>query len=155
MSVVAALARWYPWSVAPDEDLRRAVRFLDLPTEPSVLLRAAYGLGVVGALVTLVAAVLAPPPTRPLVALVFGTLTALGVVGLQSLPHLLATARRVRALGDAPDLVARAVLRMRLSPAPERAAAFAAAAGDGPLAEFVDERAEVRFDIGCLDEVGR
>jgi Flp pilus assembly protein TadB len=135
MSLAAAFARLYPWSVDPDEDFRRAVRFLGASVEPSVLLRAGYGVGLFGALVTLAAAALVPPATRPLVALVFGTLTALSIVGVQSLPELLATARRVRALGDAPDLVARAVLRMRLSPSPERAAAFAASAGDGPLAD--------------------
>ena len=135
MTIISALARWYPWSVDPDDELRRAVRFLGLPANPSEVLRAAYGMGILGAVVTLVAVVLAPPTTRPVVALVFGTLSALALVGMQSLPHVLATARRVRALGDAPDLVARAVLRMRLSPSPERAASFAASAGDGPLAD--------------------
>ncbi|WP_340100823.1 type II secretion system protein [Salinibaculum salinum] len=135
MSAVAALARLYPWPVEPTDELRRAVRFLDISTEPSTLLSAAYGVALVGAATTAVAAVLAPPETRLLVTLALGTLTAVVAVGTQSLPSLLATARRVRALGDAPDLVARAVLRMRLAPSPERAAAFAASAGDGPLAD--------------------
>ena len=135
MSVLATLARCYPWPVDPDDDLRRAVRFLDLSTDPSVLLRAAYGGSLAGLAVTLTATIVAPPRTRLVVTLVFGTLTGLTAVGMQSLPQLLATARRVRALGDAPDLVARTVLRMRLSPAPERAATFAADAGNGPLAD--------------------
>ena len=134
MNVVAALARCYPWSVDPGEELERAVRFLDASVDPSTLLRAAYGAGLLAAGVTVLTVVFAPPQSRLLVTLVLGTVTALVFAGAQSVPKLLATARRVRALGDAPDLVARAVLRMRLSPSPERAASFAASAGDGPLA---------------------
>jgi Flp pilus assembly protein TadB len=135
MSALAALARWYPWSVDPDEDLERAVRFLGISASPSVVVRASYGLGVVGALVTMLVGLLTPAGTRPVVVVVLASATALAVLGGRSLPTLLATARRVRALGDAPDLVARAVLRMRLSPSPERAAMFAASAGEGTLAE--------------------
>jgi hypothetical protein len=134
MSALTALARWYPWSVDPEEDLRRAVRFLGISASPSVVVRASYGLGVIGALVTMLVGLLTPAGTRPVVVFVLASVTVLTVLGGCSLPTLLATARRVRALGDAPDLVARAVLRMRLSPSPERAARCAASAGEGPLA---------------------
>jgi Flp pilus assembly protein TadB len=50
-------------------------------------------------------------------------------------PGLAATARRSGALGAAPALVSRAILRMRIEPTVEGAAAFAARTGDGPLAE--------------------
>ncbi|MFB6160813.1 MAG: type II secretion system protein, partial [Haloferacaceae archaeon] len=43
-------------------------------------------------------------------------------------------ARRTRAVGETTDLVGRAALRMRVEPTAERAAAFAADAGSGPLA---------------------
>lgn len=135
MSTIETLARLYPWSVDPDEDLRRAVAFLDLSVDPAWLLRAGYAVGLVGAAVIVASALLVPPSARLVVTLVLAATTALGVYGVQAGPELLATARRVRALGDAPDLVARAVLRMRLEPSPERAAEFAASAGTGPLAE--------------------
>lgn len=135
MNPIDALTRLYPWPVTPDEELCRAVRFLDLPIDPSALLRAGYGAGILGAVATVFASVLAPPRVRVVMTLAIGSLVVLFVAGIRTLPVLAATARRVRALGDGPDLVARAVLRMRLAPSPERAAAFAAAAGDGPLAD--------------------
>lgn len=134
MTPVESLAELYPWAVDPDESLRRAVDFLDLPVDPPVILRSAYALGIVGAVVTAVTPFFLPPGIRLQATLVLGALTVVVLYGVQAVPKLLATARRVRALGDAPDLVARAVLRMRLSPSPERAGEFAADAGDGPLA---------------------
>jgi len=50
-------------------------------------------------------------------------------------PVWLASLRRTRALGAAPGLVGRLVLRMRLDPSTERAVRFAARTGDGPLAD--------------------
>lgn len=135
MNAVETLAGFYPWDVDPDEDLRRAVAFLGVSVTPSTLLRATYAASLASAGLTVLVAVAAPPRSRLLATLVMATLTALVLVGAPSVPTLLATARRVRALGDAPDLVARAVLRMRLAPSPERAADFAASAGCGPLAE--------------------
>jgi Flp pilus assembly protein TadB len=134
MNPILALAWWYPLAVDPDDAFCRSVRFLDVSTEPSVLLRAGYGLTGLSALVTVAAALLVPHPTKLPVTVVLAVVTVLVLVGVEELPGLVATARRVRALGDAPDLVARAVLRMRLSPSPERAAAFAGRAGGGPLA---------------------
>ncbi len=52
---------------------------------------------------------------------------------IHRLPFLLATARRTAALGETPGLVSRAVLRMRLDPTAESAAAFAAETSTGPL----------------------
>jgi len=134
MNAIETLACLYPWEVDPDDDLRQAVRFLDASVTPTAVLRAANGLALLGAGLTLVVAVLAPPHSRVLATLILGAVTVLALTGAQSAPQLLATARRVRALGSAPDLVARAVLRMRLAPSPEAAAEFAASAGDGSLA---------------------
>jgi Flp pilus assembly protein TadB len=151
------LARLYPWPVDPSEDLDRAVRFLDADAESTTVLRAAYGTALVSAALTLAAGLLAPPSSRVLVLVVFGTVTVLLLTAGESLPKLLATARRVRALGDAPDLVARAVLRMRLAPSPERAAAFAASAGDGPLADSLGRHVrQARTGTAlALDSFGR
>jgi Flp pilus assembly protein TadB len=124
------LARLYPRTVDASERLRRALAFLDAGVEPDAVVRAGYGLGVVGAVVTL--AVFAAFGYVGL--LVSGALTLLAVHLVHVGPRLIAVARRTRALGSTPDLVARTVLCMRLAPAPERAAAFAAESGRGPLA---------------------
>jgi len=56
---------------------------------------------------------------------------------VRRLPHTLASAREEPALGAAPVVVSHAVLRMRLEPTVERAAAFAAEADDGRLARSI------------------
>ncbi|MFC7134144.1 MULTISPECIES: type II secretion system F family protein [Salinibaculum] len=135
MSPVARLARLYPWSVDPDEDLRRAVAFLGWERSAAGVLRASYGAGLVGAALTLLLSAVAPTRLRLLSLLLSSTVTLVVMSSFTLVPRLLATARRVRALGDAPALVGRAVLSMRLSPSPERAAVFAARASDTPLAD--------------------
>jgi hypothetical protein len=126
-------ARLYPWRVDPDPEFRRALAFLGWSVDPAAFLRAWYGVGVASVALTAAVAAFAPAPVRVSATLAVGTLPVLVVYGARVGPKLVATARRVRSLGAAPDLVARAVLHMRLAPAPTRAAAFAAA-GDGPLA---------------------
>ncbi|MFB6269731.1 MAG: type II secretion system protein, partial [Halobacterium sp.] len=67
--------------------------------------------------------------------------TALGLVGVALAaafaygPDVRQVARRSRALGAAPDVVALVVLSLRLDPALERATSFAADHGDGRLAD--------------------
>jgi Flp pilus assembly protein TadB len=131
---VVALSRLYPWPVEASADLRRAVTYLRVDVEPGAVVRAGYGagflaataLGLAGALVGLPAAVVAT------VACAVG----LGAVHcVHATPGTLATMRRTAALGDAPDLVGRAVLRMRIAPSVEHAAAFAGRQGQGPLAD--------------------
>ena len=144
-AAVRALARVPPWTPADDPDLAAAVAFLDWSVESETLLRAGDGAAVV------VGAGLAIPGV-----LAFGVAPAVVAVALTAalgaaataryLPRLLATARRTRALGQAPGLVSRAVLRMRLSPTPETAAAFAAETGTGRLAESL--RAHVDHATG-------
>jgi hypothetical protein len=125
MTVIGRLAGLYPWPVEPSDDLSRAVAFLGWETTPNQYLRASYGLGLVGGSLTLLLAAVAPFGTGLGVALLSGATTALLVSLATAGPRLLATARRTSALGDAPGLVGRAVLSMRLSPSPERAAEFA------------------------------
>lgn len=134
MSRLESLARLYPWSVEVGDDLRRALSYLDAGVAPDTLLRAGYGVATVLAALALSVVAFVPTAFRlPSIAAVLAL--TLGVVALvRRIPVALATARRTAALGAAPALVARAVLRTRVEPASERAAAFAAR-GEGPLAD--------------------
>lgn len=135
MSLVQALAGLYPLETAAGDDLRRAIAFLDWRVEPTAWVRAGNGVGVVVLAATCFATVLAPTGWRFAVA-AGGLALVLGTVHVvHATPKLLATARRTAALGTGPELVVLAVLRMRLAPSPERAAAFAADATSGPLAD--------------------
>ncbi|WP_435179678.1 type II secretion system protein [Halorussus sp. AFM4] len=136
--LLRGLARLYPWPVDPGEDLPRALAYLDAGVDAETAVRAGYGAGALAALLGLPAVALAPVALRVPVAA--GLLAvSLGVVyAAKRGPVALATARRTAALGAAPALVARAVLRMRVEPATERAAAFAARGGDR-LAESLRE----------------
>jgi hypothetical protein len=143
-----ALARLWPWPVETDADLDRALAFLGANLDSRSLARVGNGGGVLVALSGLPALAFAPAHIRaPVVA---GLLAlALGVAyATRRGPIWLATARRTAALGTAPALVARAVLRMRVEPASERAAAFAAE-GPGPLADSLAEH--VRQTAGTPD----
>lgn len=117
-----------------DEELRRALAYLPTDRSPADVRRAAAAAGCLAGLVTLPVALwvgLAAVATVALgLAAAVGTALAVG-----RLPVVAAATRRTRAVGAATDLVGRVVLRTRISPAPERAAAFAARTGDGPLAD--------------------
>lgn len=132
---VAALARLYPWTVEPSEELRDSLAFLGWAVTPAQLVRAGYGAGFVVGGLSLVALPFVPASAWLGGALVTCTLALLVVHTVHSLPGVAATARRTSALGAAPDLVVRAVLSMRLTPTPERAAEFAATTGEGVLAD--------------------
>lgn len=133
MRAVRGLARLSPRSPDPDGEVATAVAFLEWAVEPEDVLRAGDGAAAAVALLGLPALALAPPGVRPAVALLV-VLAAVGVAyATWAVPTLLATARRTAALGAAPRLVSRAVLRMRVEPTAEAAAAFAAR-GEGPLA---------------------
>jgi len=142
------LARLWPWPVETDADLDRALAFLDANFDSRSLTRVGNGAGVLVALAGLLALALAPAHLRAPVAAGLLAL-ALGIAyATRRGPIWLATARRTAALGTAPALVARAVLRMRVEPASERAAAFAAE-GSGPLADSLAEH--VRRTAGTPD----
>ena len=117
---VSELANLSPRSSPPDS-LREVAPFLD--RDPGRLAAAADGVGVVVGLCAGVAAVVAGQPSLVAVAAAAGlgatTLARGGVLAV-------ANARRSRTLGTAPTIVSRAVLRMRITPAAEEAAAFAA-----------------------------
>jgi hypothetical protein len=142
------LVRLWPWPVETDADLDRALAFLDANFDSRSLTRVGNGAGVLVALAGLLALALAPAHLRAPVAAGLLAL-ALGIAyATRRGPIWLATARRTAALGTAPALVARAVLRMRVEPASERAAAFAAE-GSGPLADSLAEH--VRRTAGTPD----
>ena len=136
-AAVRALARLAPWDPGHDEELAAALRFLGWNVESERLLQAGDGAAMVACLAVLAPgiALVGPAPPLLVVALAVGLAASLGT---RYLPRLFATARRTRALGQAPGLVSRAVLRMRLSPTPETAAAFAAETGSGRLARSLD-----------------
>ncbi|PSP76087.1 type II secretion system protein [Halobacteriales archaeon QS_1_68_20] len=136
--VVELLARAYPWPVSTSERLRRSLAFLGWAVGPETVVRAGYGAALVAvALAVPLAALSGLPP------LVVGSVALASGMGAAHAVHVapvtVARLRRTSALGEAPDLVGRAVLRMRIAPTPEGAAAFAAETGDGPLAESLAE----------------
>lgn len=133
--VLAGLAACYPWDGEASTDLRLALDVLGRPVRPSVVVEAGYVAGaVVGFLIGLCALVV-PGSFRLVVVLCAVSAALLTTHVVHVTPKLWATARRTSALGAAPDLVARTVLSMRLTPTPERAADFAASTGDGLLTE--------------------
>lgn len=140
-----------PEDGAASEELERAVTFLGAPVAPDTVVRAGYWAGGLVGLLVVPATLLAPTALRPLV-LVLGVAVALGAIhAIHRAPVLLATLVRSRALGSAPDLIGRAVLRMRVDPATEAAVEFAAGTGEGPLARSLDEhvrRASGRAESG-------
>ena len=114
------------------EELRRAVAFLGWDVSAERVVAVGYRIGAAaGAVVTAVAALVAGA-----VAAAPAGLAAFvgGVHAVHRAPVWLASLRRTRALGAAPGLVGRLVLRMRLDPSAERAVRFAGRTGDGPLA---------------------
>ncbi len=117
---------------AGSEELRRSIAFLGWNATAERVIetgyRAGVGIGLCGAIVGML---LGGAAWGVLAGLVAG-LVATHVVHRG--PRWLASLRRTRALGAAPGLVGRLVLRMRLDPSTERAVRFAARTGRGPLA---------------------
>jgi Flp pilus assembly protein TadB len=138
----AFLARWYPGSASGSDDLRRSLSFLGWPVEARTVVEAGYVAGGLAVALSTPLALVAPPPYRP-AALPVTLVVGLGAVhAVHRMPVALATLRRTTALGEAPGVVARAVLRMRIAPTVESAAAFAAASGEGPLADSLDRHVD-------------
>jgi len=139
-ATLQALAGVVPWEPDPDQALARSLSFLGWDLDAPTLQRAGDAAGIaVGVVLALVAALAGTGTVGLGFALAAGTVTA---AAARLVPRALATARRTRALGQAPELVSRAVLRMRLTPSPETAAAFAAETGRGRLAESLGAHAD-------------
>jgi len=118
---------------AGSPELRRAVAFLGWGTSAERVVEVGYRAGIGAGLLCVAALSLVVGPVPGSLAGLAGGLTATHAV--HRTPVWLAELRRTRALGAAPGLVGRLVLRMRLDPSAERAVRFAARTGDGPLAE--------------------
>jgi len=134
-----SLAALYPEDVEPSEDLRLGIDFLDWPISAADVIRAGYVLGAVVGTLCAATALVTPAKFRLAVVLAAVSLGLLTTHTVHTAPKLWATARRTRALGATPDLVARTVLSMRLSPTPERAASFTARTGEGRLAASLEK----------------
>lgn len=144
----------------PSEELRRALAFLDRSDDASAVLTRGNRRGAVaGALcgaAGIALSLLGVVPGRDLLIVAVPSLLAVGaaltVVHVSHrLPVWLAGVARTRALGAAPGLVGRAVLRMRIEPSLERAVAFAGESDEGPLAASLRghaRRARGRPDAG-------
>jgi Flp pilus assembly protein TadB len=150
MSVLECWATLSPVSAEPSDDLQEALAFLGKPVDAATVVDAGYGLGTAGGAVTLALWIAVPGglPLPALLALV--ALVTAGIHAVHALPRALARARETRALGEAPDLVSRAVLSMRLSPSTEQAAEFAAETSDGPLARSLGANVR-RAELGGSD----
>ena len=127
-----------------DDELRRALSFLawEFPRERVVEL--GYRAGVAAGLACGFPVALLFGPVPAVLAGLIGGLAATHAVHRG--PVWLATLRRTRALGAAPGLVGRLVLRMRLDPSTERAVRFASRTGRGPLARGLG-----RHERRCAD----
>lgn len=131
-SLVGRLAHFYPWELTASDELADSLSFIESSLEPETVVEAGYGAGFLSLLVPIGLSVL----PIPFVALVlFAGCFSIGVIhAVHATPHLLAALRRTEALGDAPNLVGRIVLRMQIQPSLESATRFAADTGTGPLA---------------------
>ncbi|MFC7324717.1 type II secretion system protein [Halorubrum rutilum] len=118
---------------AGSAELRRAIAFLGWETPAERVVEVGHRAGVGAGLLSVAALSLVVGPVPGALAGLACGLTATHAV--HRTPVWLGELRRTRALGAAPGLVGRLVLRMRLDPSAERAVRFAARTGDGPLAE--------------------
>ncbi len=126
-----SLAKAYPWDVDSSDELSDSLSFIDSSLRAETVVRAGYGAGIcsIGVLIPLFALSIPLP-----IVLFFVLVTPIVAVhSVHSVPHLLAAFRRTEALGDTPNLIGRAVLRMQVQPALESAVRFAASTGRGPL----------------------
>ena len=114
-------------------ELRRAVAFLGWEASAERVVEIGYRVGIGIGLLCAVALSVGVGPVPGMLGGLAAGIAATHVA--HRTPVWLAALRRTRALGAAPGLVGRLVLRMRLDPSAERAVRFAAHTGDGPLAD--------------------
>ena len=113
-------------------DLRRSIAFLQWDMTAGDVIETGYRVGIGAGLCGVLIGVLVAGPAVGVIAGLAGGLAAIHAVHRG--PVWIASLRRTRALGAAPGLVGRLVLRMRLDPSTERAVRFAGRTGRGPLA---------------------
>jgi len=122
-----------PGSADASDELDRALSFLGWSIPADAVVEAGYGAGLVAAVAVVPLVAFVPASFRiaavpGLVAVCLGTIHT-----VHRGPVALAAVRRTNALGEAPGIVARTVLRMRITPTVESATAFGARSGRGPL----------------------
>lgn len=141
-ATLRAVGGAWPLSVTAETPAtERALRFLGWGVQAQTVVAAGYVLGLVAALGTGPVAVALGQSV--VVAAVLAAVSGVAVAHVvHETPTAVATVRRTAALGEAPGVVVRAVLRMRVEPTAESAAAFAARTGRGRLATSL--RAHVR-----------
>jgi len=148
VTLLRLLGRLWLGPVATDPPLERALTYLGADADAEAVVRAGYGSAVLVALLGTPALAVSSARFRLLVAVTVLAVAVAAARGARRVPVALATARRTAAMGAAPALVARLVLRMRVEPASERAASFAADA-EGPLAASLGDH--VRRAAGTPD----
>ncbi len=135
-AAIGRLAGAWPLSVDGEwPELERALAFLGWDADTETVVAAGYAAGVGVSLVAAAVAVVLAPAWVP-VGVALGVMTAHAV---RRGPVGVARVRRTAALGEAPGVVVRAVLRMRIEPTVESAAAFAARTGRGRLATSLSD----------------
>jgi hypothetical protein len=149
MSVGAAideLASWWPGTVDPDPELDGALAYLESGVDAERLERAARVVTAVVVAVAVGVGAAVGVVTSTATGIVVASALAAAGVGVPILashgPRWLARMARTRALGSAATLVGRAALRLRVDPAVERAATFAAETGTGALARSLGDHVE-------------
>ncbi|WP_338741713.1 type II secretion system protein [Haloplanus salilacus] len=137
-TAVGRLAAAWPTGVDPDPAFERALAHLGWSADAETTERAARSVAVVVAVVAVGVGVgVATLGSGRIGLAILAAGTGVGVcvpTVVERGVRFLATLRRTRALGSAAALVGRAALRLRIDPATERAAVFAARTGSGVLA---------------------
>ena len=128
---LGGLARLYPFEVEASDALADSVTFLDVSHEPETYVSAGFGGGIVGGFLPVMLTAWLPWYVVVVTSL---SCSLASIHVIQSLPHVQAAFKRTEALGDAPNLIGRAVLRMQIEPATESAVRFAADTGSSSLA---------------------
>ncbi|MBP1985583.1 type II secretion system protein [Halolamina salifodinae] len=134
---VTTLAERWPREPSVDDELVDACNRLGWPSAADVVAfgeAAGVAVAAVGTLVVTTTGALSLLP----LALVLGAVPPLAA---RHVPVAVAELAATRAVGDAPALVGRLTLRLRIEPSLERATAFAADAGESTLAESLHEHA--------------
>ncbi|CCQ32361.1 hypothetical protein HLRTI_001016 [Halorhabdus tiamatea SARL4B] len=138
-ALLVGLAWLYRFEVEASDELVESVTFLGSPHTPETYVKAGYSAGILGALVPIGFTLWLP--WYAVVGISLGcSLVSMHVV--QTLPHVLASFERTEALGDAPTLIGRAVLRMQIEPSTESAIRFAAETGSSSLARNLETHVE-------------
>ncbi len=144
-TLIRVLALLYPYDVEPSEELEDSLSFLQSPISAELVVRAGYGGGIIALLPGIPLVLFAPLPIFLSLAIVSG-LSLLTIHLIHTAPKMAARLARTRALGETPNLIGRAVLRMQIQPSAEGAVTFAAETGTGPLSQSL--RSHIDAAIG-------